>query len=233
MDNNNDKKIIKAPHYSIEKLGSDISLVKRGLRDLNNGPKIEALYKQVVKKYLDGLFDECIQLCIEVLSIEPDHFGTLYFYGVSLYKKADYKKALTYLTRCIDVDDGSLVPLFSTTRASCYFETGNYQKAFDDYKNSLLIADKKSATFLNMSLCLLNLKEYKNSLFYLDKAIELHDSGDAYLIVYMAGKAEILEKLERIPEALEMCWKILEKFPDNKEAQAKIIELQNGLLGIK
>lgn len=59
MDNNKDNKIIKSPHYSLEKLSEDSSLAKRGLRDIGIWPKmIKPTTKSLSKSILNSIEPE-------------------------------------------------------------------------------------------------------------------------------------------------------------------------------
>lgn len=151
MDNEGDKKIVKSPYYSLEKLSEDSSFVKRGLRDLSIWPKIDELYKKLRKKYFDNLIDECIQICKEVLNTEPNHIGTLLFYGKCLQSKGSYEEAIIYLTRVIDEDRDTssafIIHLACSTRAVCYYKIGNYEKANEDLKISRLFSPEFDESF--------------------------------------------------------------------------------------
>lgn len=180
MDNDKDKHLIKSPYYELEKLTKDSAFVKRGLRDLSIWPKIEDLYKQVQEKYNADSINECIGLCLEILDIEPHHLGTLFFYGMCLYKKAEYEKAIIYFTQVID-GAGDLRILVSRYRGACYFETGNYQRAFEDYKAFLPLPEKKNKAWVlrMMATCLVSLGNVEDANFCIDEAITIENEKDS------------------------------------------------------
>src|SRR3989344_9017035 len=100
-----DKKIIKSPYYSLEKLSEDSSLVKRGLRDLSIWPKVQTLLKEIEKQYyLEKNYNRCIELCDEVLKTEPFALLPLCFKAFSYSKLAQHQEALVWYDKALQTE---------------------------------------------------------------------------------------------------------------------------------
>ncbi|HBB56803.1 TPA: hypothetical protein DEW47_03020 [Patescibacteria group bacterium] len=135
MDENKDKKIIKSPYYSLEKLSEDSSLVKRGLRDLSIWPKIEELFKKLKSQYEAEKYPDCIITAEEILKTDSNHFFTLCYFARSLYFVERYEEALKILERCLE-DEKEYYFLWSF-RGDVYYKMGKYLETINDYDEAL------------------------------------------------------------------------------------------------
>jgi tetratricopeptide (TPR) repeat protein len=135
MDDNKDKKIIKSPYYSLEKLSADSSLVKRGLRDLSIWPKIEELFEKLKELFKAGKIQECINISEEILKTDSNHFFTLCYYGRSLYLANRYEEAIKIIDRCLE-EEKQYYFLWSF-RADVHYKMGEYHEAIENYDEAL------------------------------------------------------------------------------------------------
>ena len=135
MDDNNNKKLIKSPYYSLEKLSEDSSLVKRGLRDLSIWPKIEELFSKLKSAYENKQITECIKIAEEIFQTDSNHFFTLCYYGRSLYLLGRHEEALKILDRCLE-EEKEYYFLWSF-RGDVYYKMSKYLEAVNDYDKSL------------------------------------------------------------------------------------------------
>lgn len=216
-----DKQIIKSPYYSLEKLSEDSSLVKRGLRDLNVWPKIEDIFNKLKEKYQAGLIDECIELCLEVLATDSNHFFTLCYYGRCLYQKGEYEKSIEYLTRCLNEENGYF--FLWQFRGDSYWKLNDYQNALNDYLKSIELDSSNGASYDNAAMCYSLMGEHDKAHEFIDKAISFEMEEDMPMI----RKAQIFEFQNLKTEALEQYKKTLSKFPDSEFANKKVLELSN------
>jgi len=219
MDDNNNKKLIKSPYYSLEKLSEDSSLVKRGLRDLNLWPKIEDIFNKLKEKYQAGLIDECIKLCLEVLATDSNHFFTLCYYGRCLYQKGEYEKSIEYLTRCLN--DESNYFFIWQFRADSYWKLNDYQNALNDYLTAIDLDPSVGASYDNVAMCFFNLGEHSKAHEYIDQAILMENESDMPMI----RKAQFFEFQEKTAEALEQYKKTLKMFSTSEYSKKKVLEL--------
>lgn len=135
MDNDKNKKLIKSPYYSLEKLSEDSSLVKRGLRDLNVWPKIEELFEKLKELFKAGKIQECINVSEEILKTDSNHFFTLCYYGRSLYLAERYRESVKILDRCLE-EEKQYYFLWSF-RGDLHYKIGEYLEAIENYDESL------------------------------------------------------------------------------------------------
>jgi len=66
-------------------------------------------------------------------------------------------------------------------RANVYFEMGKFEDAFIDFNRAILIDSMNSAPYIGLSLINLELKKYDIALKYINKALKLKKSYDAYI----------------------------------------------------
>jgi tetratricopeptide (TPR) repeat protein len=219
MDTDKDKKLIKFPYYSLEKLSEDSSLVKRGLRDLNVWPNIEDIFNKLKKKYQAGLIDECIELCLEVLATDSNHFFTLCYYGRCLYHKGKYEKSIEYLTRCLNEESNYF--FICQFRGDSYWKLRDYQTALNDYLKAIDLDPSVGASYDNVAMCFFNIGEYCKAHEYIDQVILMENESDMPMI----RKAQFFEYQDKTAEALEQYKKTLEMFPASEYAKKKVFEL--------
>lgn len=160
------KQIQKISKLSLEKLSEDSKLIKRGLRDLNVWPKIEDIFNELKEKYEAGQIDECINLCLEVLETDPNHFFTLCYYGRCLYQKGEYEKSAEYMTRCLDEENNTNPPnvFLWKFRGDCYYKMGDYGKALEDYTKFHELDPSNGAILDDIAQC--------SALIYIDQQIK-------------------------------------------------------------
>ena len=227
MNSDKDKKLIKSPYYSLEKLSEDSSLVKRGLRDLNVWPKIEDIFNKLKEKYQAGLIDECVELCLEVLATDSNHFFTLCYYGRCLYQKGEYEKSIEYLTRCLNEESGYF--FLWQFRGDSYWKLSDYQNALNDYLKAIELDPSNGASYDNAAMCFFNIGEYGKAHEYIDQTILMENESDMPMI----RKAQFFEYQKKTVEALEQYKKTLAVFSTSEYANKKVLELSESFVGEK
>jgi len=219
MDDKN-KKLIKSPYYSLEKLSEDSSLVKRGLRDLSVWPKIQDLFNELKEKYQEGLVDDCIKLCVEILATDSNHFFTLCYYGRCLYQKGDYAKSIEYLSRCLDEEGGYF--FLWQFRGDTYWKLNDYKNALSDYLKAIELDPTNGASYDSVAMCYFNLGDYDQAHQYIDHVIAAESESD----IPMIRKAQFFEYQDKKEEALAQYKKTIQIFPGSQYATKKIEELE-------
>lgn len=196
MDDNKDKKIIKSPYYSLEKLSEDSSLVKRGLRDLSVWPKIQTLLKEIEEQYFGKNYKRCIELCDEVLKTEPLSVLSLCYKAFSFEQLANYEEALVWYDKALQTEIS-----LEETPSNQKFEKENKVRPKFDFE--ILIGKK--------AFSLLRLERYDEAIDCLNQALKIFP--DNY--VNLSNKGFCLEKLGKINEALDCYEKSLVLQPSN------------------
>ncbi|MFA6076874.1 MAG: tetratricopeptide repeat protein [Candidatus Paceibacterota bacterium] len=221
MDNGKDKKIITSPYYSLDKLSEDSGLLKRGLRDLSLWPQVQDIFNKLNEKFCAGLTDESIELCLEILATDPNHFTTLWYYGRCLLEKGEYEKSIEYFTRCLNENEESSNFFILIFRGDAYWKLGDYKNALNDFLKAIDLDPSIGVSYVNVAICFSSMGEHDKAHEYIDQAISMDNKSD----LPMGKKAEIFENQGKIAEALEQYKKTLKMFPDDEYAKKKVIEL--------
>ncbi|MFA6076873.1 MAG: tetratricopeptide repeat protein [Candidatus Paceibacterota bacterium] len=217
MDDEKDKKIITSPYYSLEQLKKHSSLAKRGLRDLNILPEIQTLIVKMKEECFAGNFQECINLCDEILKSIPAYSEPLYKNEIFFYKCAclsylnKYEEAIIWIDKALEYypDDKEFFHL----KANCFYSLSNYEEALKWY-------NKDSENYYEKATCLYSLGNYEESLKWYDKVIENWSgniptpNGFLGRVNMFYNKASCLYHLNRYEEALVWFDKALEKNPE-------------------
>ena len=104
MNKDKNKKIIKSPFYSLEKLSEDSSIAKRGLRDLGIWPQMQILLKEIEKQYFEHNYQKCIDLCDEALASEPLLSVPLRFKALCLAWLDKYEEAIIWFDKALQTE---------------------------------------------------------------------------------------------------------------------------------
>jgi tetratricopeptide (TPR) repeat protein len=116
--------------------------------------------------------DQAIETYRELVATEPDFPGARYNLGRTLYDAQRYSEAVPVLEAALMADPGSYQICFLL--GVCHYQTGEYQKAADMYKQAL--AQKRTSDLLqNLSLAVAKLG--------------LKDEAEKYLLESQALKA--------------------------------------------
>jgi len=201
----------------LKNISEDQALLRKGLTE-KNWHKIESLFDEAVKKYQQALYDGCIETCEQLLTIEPEHFSTLCYLGVSLYHKTNYPLAIDVLTKCIKEDPEAC--FLWQFRGDCFRRIGEYSKSIQDYEKALQL-EENGSTLDCLAMSEYHLGNLNNAYMYIDKAISSENHSD----IPMLRKAQFLEAEGKIKEALLQYEKTVEKFPLSEYSKNKIIEL--------
>lgn len=196
MDDSNNKKIIKSPYYSLEKLSEDSSLVKRGLRDLSVWPKIQTLLKEIEEQYFGKNYKRCVELCDEVLKTKPLAILALCYKAFSFEQLANYEEALVWYDKALQTEIS-----LEETPAEQKFKKENKVRPKFDFE---VLVGKKAFS-------LLRLEKYEEAIDCLNQALKIFP--DNY--INLSNKGFCLEKLGKINEALECYEKSLVLQPSN------------------
>lgn len=241
MDNDKNKKLIKSPYYSLEKLSEDSSLVKRGLRDLSIWPKIEELFSKLKILYKAGKIQECIAVCEEILKTDSNHFFTLCYYGRSLCLAERYEESLKVLDRCLE-EEKQYYFLWSF-RGDVYYKMGEYLEAIKNYDESLKLelyefwyrATGNERKVGDPSKTPESTDSLDNHMYYFsddnDDNKELDEIGFfRKALFYLSTNFESYQKDDiGIKRAIEALKKVIKSNPDNWFAKNKIVEVLESL----
>src|ERR1035438_10198958 len=83
-------------------------------------------------------------------------------YGLNESEKLNYKKAVVYFTKAIELDPKSETPLYN--RGLAYFALENYTASIADFTKLIQLNSKKDEYYYNRALCYRELKKYEDAI---------------------------------------------------------------------
>lgn len=124
------------------------------------------------KAYLmngEGRTDEAIELCKEILKIDPGHTSANMRIGDILYERREYEKALEYYLKQREVQY-SQTALIDIGRA--YIELGRLDEAKEINLEALKMDPEESCLYHNLGLICIYQKQYEEAIRYYELAVE-------------------------------------------------------------
>ncbi len=173
-----------------------------------------------------GNHNSSIQYCIEGIKyIEhaqiPDSLLLADFYGkigINYLQLNNSDKAFDFLLSCYNIQkkllglENEKVAVSLVNLANCYHTIQDIESAISAYKDALLILQTIDETntqpyikALNgIAVCYIDINDYQNAIFYLEKAVELNELlGDTLGMAYVYNNISLLYiKLEEFEKAL-------------------------------
>ena len=115
-----------------------------------------------INAYLDKKYDTALQECLSAKGLNPDLPELKNNTASTLYQLKKYKEALEEFSNINPDKSGIPKSDFSYNLGNTYYKTGQYDKALESYKNSLLIDPDDLDTKKNYELTLKKLNKKKN-----------------------------------------------------------------------
>lgn len=141
------------------------------LHQNNNREKAEALYNEILKR-------------------KPNHFQTLYYYGLFSCENHQFDQAIDLLTRAIKAIPYSAKSYYN--RGVVYFEQELYEEALSDLSRSIELDSKYIKAYQLKASIYKKQKEYELAIDNHNKVIELEPENPDYYndrgIIYMDNK---------------------------------------------
>ncbi len=139
--------------------------------------------------YSEGKLDTAEKTFREVLSINPEHFGSHLHLGWLYYKKGYRSKALRHYQAAVKLDPSSTIARLSLARL--LEELGKEDEAIEQYKGALKpksrAIDEKKRAYITLCNLLIKRGRTEEAIYYANKGLrEFPGSGGLY---YMWGIA--------------------------------------------
>ncbi len=155
--------------------------------------------------------DEAIRYFNRALALDSSHFQSLNGLGLAYAMKGNHHQAVSYFLKCLQI-----APQFSEARNNLgmsYQELGFLDKAEEEWKK--VVADleypNKELPYKNLSWLYCLRQDWERALVYANQAVR---SNSRFHVGY-ALKGFILDKLDRIPEAIESYERAVKILPDD------------------
>ena len=159
----------------------------------------------------NGSLDEAIKYFNRSLSLRPNFSLALNALGLTYFMKGEFENALNYFEKCLQVS-----PNFTEARnylGSVYQELGMLDKAEQEFRKA--IADESYSSrelpYYNLARLYLTKGKDEEALMLVERSIELNNR----MVMALNLKGILLERLDRIEEAIESYSKALQIAPDD------------------
>ena len=155
--------------------------------------------------------DEGIRYFSKALALDARHYQSLNGLGLAYTIKGNLQEATKYFLKCLEI-----APQFSEARNNLgmiYQEQGFLDKAEEEWKKVIASPDyaNKELPYKNLAWLYCLRQDWETALSYANSAIK---SNNRYHVGY-GVRGFILDKLNRIPEAIESYERAVKILPDD------------------
>ena len=174
-------------------LASCASTQKEPKIDKENDPQY--IYEKALVSMNYDLIDEAVKYLHQVLSLDPEHFPSVYLLGVAYVKKENWIEARKFLEEAVKLKPNESDP--HSYLVSVYQNLGLIDLVIEEHKK-IYALDKNFNSSFTLASYYFEKNELETALDYIRNAIMLNNqSADAFNIYGV-----ILSKLDRYPEAI-------------------------------
>lgn len=172
------------------------------------------LYKKALAEYNKGDFVNAIRDCKQILAKYPDNPHTNDLIALTLYKKGDYKEALSYCDRSIKQVKS---PAYFVRRAKINTALKNYRNTLSDYRQALKIDNNYDYAYLGRAEFKRDkMNDYKGAIADFKSYLKIHPNNGNV----MRAIAKIQN--ENLGSPLESLQTLNELAQNNKECRTYI-----------
>lgn len=159
-------------------------------------------YKEQKGKVLMGLerYDESIEVFDELIDQDPYSSSYWNLYANAYLCKGDVENAMKGCGYALAINPDDEKAIY--TRAMCYFNSGNYKEAIDDYSAYLEKNPSDMTAEVAIASCYSALERYDEAIYHLDKAEMNVDDSDPYKAIIFENLAFAYNANEDYNEAL-------------------------------
>jgi len=180
--------------------------------------------KQTLKEIFDNAFIDykkrdyksAENSCYKILSIDPNHFDSLFLLATISAAHSDFNKAKEFLLKSLEIQPKNTSAL--NNLATTYKGLGMLKEAANFYKKALEINPNHTNANYNLGLLLYKLGDLKKAKSYFKKTVEIQNN---YALAFI-GLANVHVDLKELKEALSCYQKAIEINP-------KIVTAHNNL----
>lgn len=181
-----------------------------------------------IKSYLYSLqSDELLAQSKE--NLEDMAFGQKFFLGNLYLDRNDYLTAIEIYDK---INEGpNTTTCVWRHKGEAHYKLEDYEKAEQALEKAIELKEDHTDAYLWMALTQIRKKDYEKALSAIDKGISLFEKDipgceDEQIYEYYELKGDILVKLEKKEEAVEIYKKILDIHSDKEKIQNKISVLE-------
>ncbi len=190
-------------------------------KKLQEARKKDSLYQYNMGLFFinEGSIDEAIKYLKTSLNLKPNFDLALCSLGLAYFMKGDLEQSINYYKACIRVNP-SLTEAHNFL-GTVYQEMGFIDQAEREYR--IAIADVKFKSrqlpFYNLARLYITKDKLPEALVYVEEALKIYGN---FTLAYNL-KGNILERLKRLPEAIDSYLRALDRLtPEGRESNVNI-----------
>lgn len=167
----------------------------------------------------EGNIEEAIKYFKASLTLKPDYDLALCSLGLAYSMKGDFEQSINYYKTCIRVNP-SLTEAHNFL-GTVYQEMGFIDQAEREYRMAIGDAKFKSRhlPFYNLAKLYITKEKLKEALVYVEEALKIYGN---FTMAYNL-KGNILERLNRLPEAIDSYLRALDRLtPEGRDKDVSI-----------
>ena len=178
----------------------------------NKNKTLKEIFAEAFVNYRKSNFKAAENFCYKILSIEPNHFDSIFLLATISAVNNNFDKAIKLLQQAIEIQPKNVNVL--NNLGTAYKELGNNTKAINYYNKVLEINPNHTNAHYNLGLMFYGLKETEKAKNYLQKTVEIQPN---YALAYFSlGNVHV----------------DLKNFDNAVSCYQKAIELNPNLIGV-
>lgn len=210
------------------------------------GVSIHTYYQTAVDLQRTGKLSEARRLYLDILSVHPNHFESLFMIGQSWFQERNFDKALDYYEKCLKVQPSNAAPLLQQGRAlisirkleeaklvfkklleqdntnpQVWFHTARNFKELGDFEGAIQAYNELLKLDPNHKQGLNNLGNLYQQVFDYSKSMKCYDilfELEGPTAMTYCNKGGLLQKMGQLDEAEKLYKSALEIAPQNPMA---------------
>jgi tetratricopeptide (TPR) repeat protein len=172
--------------------------------------------KSAFENYRAGNLQQTVDICREILEIQPGNINALNLLGIVSYQQKDYDSAIEHTRKLVSLNSGNAQSYYILGHS--LQEKGAVDEAITYYKKSLQLNPDFVDAHYNLGTIFQDKKMYDEGISCYQKVLQLNPGDvDAY---YNLGF--VLQEKGQHAEAMALFWKALQLNPNLDEAYARI-----------
>ena len=173
-----------------------------------NGGSLKEIFEEALNFYNKKDFKTSEIYCYKILSINPNHFGSMSMLATLAAIKGDFIKAKELLTKVIEIEKNNTSAIHNL--ATAYKELGKFDEAINYYNKVLKIVPKHINAHYNLGLTFYKLNDLKKAKSYFKKTVDIQKN---YALAYF-WLANVHADLKEFNDAVSNYQKAIEINPN-------------------
>mgnify|MGYP001167683410 CR=1 FL=1 len=136
-----------------------------------NGGSLKEVFEEALNYYNKKDFKTSEIYCYKILSIDPNHFGSMSMLATLSAMKGDFAKAKELLSKGIEIEPNNVPAIHNL--ATAYKELGKFDEAINYYNKVLKIVPQHINSHYNLGLTFYKLNDLQKAKSYFKRTVEI------------------------------------------------------------